>query len=156
VDAKDQLGGIYVRSGDQISNEDRILFQTVAHIVISDRLGSLEEQLSGRTKLRQPVPYFSPSKFTTSLRTSVTPRTDLIFYNGYGGFTPDGKEYVINIKEGNFTPAPWINVIANPNFGSIISESGQMYTWLENAHEFRLTPWNNDPITDLRGEAYYI
>ena len=156
VDAKDQLGGIYVRSGDQISNEDRILFQTVAHIVISDRLGSLEEQLSGRTKLRQPVPYFSPSKFTTSLRTSVTPRTDLIFYNGYGGFTPDGKEYVINIKEGNFTPAPWINVIANPNFGSIISESGQMYTWLENAHEFRLTPWSNDPITDLRGEAYYI
>ncbi len=55
-----------------------------------------------------------------------------------------------------FTPAPWINVLANPNFGSIITESGQMYTWIDNAHEFRLTPWNNDPVTDLKGEAFYL
>lgn len=156
IDAKDQLGGIFIRSADQISNEDRILFQSVAHVVISDRLGTLEEQITGRTKLKTTIPYFSPTKFTSSIKTSVAPPGDLLFFNGYGGFTKDGKEYIITTGAGNFTPAPWINMLANPQFGSIISESGQMYTWIDNAHEFRLTPWNNDPITDLKGEAYYL
>ena len=156
IDAKDQLGGIFIRSADQISNEDRILFQSVAHVVISDRLGTLEEQISGRTKLKTNIPYFSPSKFPSSTKSSIAPRTDLIFYNGHGGFTEDGKEYVITTSKGKFTPAPWINVLANNEFGSIVTESGQMYTWIENAHEFRLTPWSNDPVTDLKGETFYL
>lgn len=153
---KDQPGGIFVRSADQISNEDRILFQTVAHVVIADRLGTLEEQLNGRTKLKASIPYFSPSKFPSSLNTSVAIPEGLQFFNGHGGFSKDGKEYVIITTANQSTPAPWINVIANPNFGTIVSESGQSYTWVENAHEFRLTPWNNDPVADLRGEAFYI
>ena len=54
------------------------------------------------------------------------------------------------------TPAPWVNVLANPLFGTVISESGMAYTWAENAHEFRLTPWYNDPVSDRSGEAFYI
>ena len=54
------------------------------------------------------------------------------------------------------TPAPWVNVLANPYFGTVVSESGSAYTWVENCHEFRLTPWNNDPVTDATGEAFYI
>jgi len=54
------------------------------------------------------------------------------------------------------TPAPWVNVLANPHFGTVVSESGSAYTWVENCHEFRLTPWNNDPVTDATGEAFYI
>jgi cyclic beta-1,2-glucan synthetase len=154
-DLREQPGGIFVRSADQISNEDRILFQTVAHIVISDRAGSLEEQVTGRSKIKPSIPYFSPTKFTSTLKTSVSIPKDLQFFNGHGGFSEDGKEYVI-VTNMNTTPAPWINVLANRKFGSIVSESGQSYTWFENAHEFRLTPWNNDPVTDLRGEAYYI
>ena len=84
------------------------------------------------------------------------PPRDLIFFNGLGGFTKDGREYVISTAHGWETPAPWVNVLANPNFGSIISESGQAFTWSENAHEFRLTPWNNDPVSDSSGEAFYI
>ncbi|RYF91016.1 MAG: cyclic beta 1-2 glucan synthetase, partial [Chitinophagaceae bacterium] len=156
IDARDQLGGIYIRSADQISNEDRILFQTVAHVIISDKFGSLEDQINGRTKLKTTIPYFSPTKFTTSLNTSVKLPEGLQYFNGHGGFSKDGKEYVIITSPNKFTPAPWINVIANPNFGSIITESGQMYTWIDNAHEFRLTPWNNDPVTDLKGEAFYL
>jgi cyclic beta-1,2-glucan synthetase len=156
IDAKDQMGGIYIRSADQISNEDRILFQTVAHVIVSDRYGSLEEQINGRTKLKTNIPYFSPTKFTTTLNTSVILPSDLQYFNGHGGFSKDGKEYVIITSPGKFTPAPWINILANPNFGSIITESGQMYTWIDNAHEFRLTPWNNDPVTDLKGEAFYL
>ena len=151
-----QPGGIFIRSADQISNEDRILFQSAAHVIITDRLGSLEDQIAGRTKLKTTVPAFSPSKFSSSLDTTLPAPTDLQFFNGYGGFSKDGKEYVITTTATRSTPAPWINIVANPDFGSIISESGQSYTWIDNAHEFRLTPWNNDPITDLKGEAFYI
>ncbi len=81
---------------------------------------------------------------------------ELILHNGLGGFTPDGKEYVITSSKDHVTPAPWVNVLANPNFGSVVSESGMAYTWCENAHEFRLTPWHNDPVSDSSGEAFYL
>ncbi len=87
---------------------------------------------------------------------AAAPRSDLIFFNGMGGFTPDGREYIITITEREMTPTPWVNVLANSNFGTVISESGLAYTWSENAHEFRLTPWSNDPVSDSSGEAFYI
>ncbi len=80
----------------------------------------------------------------------------LLFYNGFGGFREEGDEYVITLPEGQMTPAPWVNILANPNFGTLVSECGQGYTWIENSHEFRLTPWNNDPVEDSSGEAFYI
>ena len=81
---------------------------------------------------------------------------ELIFQNGLGGFTPDGREYVISLGAGQNTPAPWVNVLANPSFGTVVSEGGSAYTWGENAHEFRLTPWSDDPVQDTTGEALYI
>ncbi len=78
------------------------------------------------------------------------------FDNGLGGFSDDGREYVIVLQDGMSTPAPWCNVIANPQFGTVVSESGPGYTWFENAHEFRLTPWANDPVSDTGGEAFYL
>jgi cellobiose phosphorylase len=80
----------------------------------------------------------------------------LILSNGLGGFTPDGAEYVITALAGEATPAPWANVLANPEFGTVVSESGAAYTWSENAHEFRLTPWHNDPVSDASGEACFL
>lgn len=153
---KEKPGGIFIRSAEQLSNEDRILFESVAHVIIADRFGTLEEQMNKRTKIKTAIPYFSPTKIYPPIYTTVEPRKDLQFFNGLGGFTADGKEYVITTTPENKTPAPWINVLANPGFGSIITESGQSYTWVENAHEIRLTPWNNDPITDLKGEAFYL
>jgi cellobiose phosphorylase len=79
-----------------------------------------------------------------------------MFYNGFGGFTPDGSEYVITIAPGQMTPAPLVNVLANPSFGTIVSESGCANTWSENAQEFLLTPWSNDPVSDSGGEAFYL
>ena len=84
------------------------------------------------------------------------PRQDLLFFNGLGAFTPDGREYVTTTAHGQVTPAPWVNVLANPQFGTVISESGRACTWSENAHEFRLTPWGNDPVSDSSGEAFYL
>ncbi len=153
---KEKPGGIFIRAAEQISNEDRSLFEAVAHVVIADKFGTLEEQMNRRVKIRTAIPFFSPVKTYPFINSSVEKRNDLQFFNGLGGFTADGKEYVITTTPENKTPAPWINVLANPHFGSIVTESGLSYTWVDNAHEIRLTPWNNDPVTDLRGEAFYL
>ncbi len=156
ANVKEQPGGIFIRSADQVSNEDRILFQTIARIVISGNNGTLEEQVNRRSKLKGIIPYFSPTRFHATVATAIEPAKDLLFFNGTGGFAKNGKEYVITTSPSKKTPAPWINVMANPHFGTIVSESGQSYTWVENAHEFRLTPWENDPVSDRAGEAYYL
>ena len=81
---------------------------------------------------------------------------ELLFDNGLGGFSPDGREYVIYLDGGQQPPAPWVNVIANPEFGFLVSESGSSTTWALNSGENRLTPWSNDPVTDPPGEVLYL
>ncbi len=156
-------GGIFVRPAEQISDEDRILVQSVARVIINDRRGTLGEQINrrGLAAARAPhlnVPRFKPTRTQRAdLPATGTPaRRDLLFDNGLGGFSPDGREYVITTAQNQATPAPWVNVLANAHFGSVISESGMAYTWSENAHEFRLTPWGDDPVSDASGEAFYL
>jgi cellobiose phosphorylase len=152
----DKPGGIFVRRLEQIPNEDRVLLQSVARIVLDDEKGSLAEQIEQRNVLEPLVPALVPTRSPTDeTAVPISPR-ELIFANGLGGFTRDGHEYVITLQPGQTTPAPWINVLANPWFGTVVSESGAGYSWLENSHEFRVTPWNNDPVQDTPGEAYYI
>ncbi len=86
----------------------------------------------------------------------LPPRPDLEFFNGLGGFSADGREYVTILGAGQWTPAPWINVIANPTFGFQVSESGSGYTWSLNSRENQLTPWSNDPVSDPPGETIYV
>jgi cellobiose phosphorylase len=154
----DRPGGIYVRSADQISNEDRILLQSVARAVFTDAQGTLAEQVKRRPAGEPSIPAFVASRGRASEPAPVVeaPRGDLVLFNGLGGFTADGREYVITTTREQATPAPWVNVLANAHFGSVISESGAAYTWHENAHEFRLTPWHNDSVSDASGEAYYL
>ena len=154
----DKPGGIFVRQIEQISNEDRVLIQTVARAIVKDSNGTLPEQLNRRTLREVRVALLSPTRSRTMESNSAPAqqRSDLVFFNGLGGFTSDGREYVISTAHKHVTPLPWVNVLANPYFGSVISENGLSYTWLENAHEFRLTPWHNDPVTDASGEAFYL
>jgi cyclic beta-1,2-glucan synthetase len=155
-DVKDRPGGVFIRSGEQVSQEDRILFQAVSRIILSDSQGTLEEQIKRRSKVKPVIPYFTPTKFYASQDSVLEPPRDLTFFNGIGGFSNDGSAYHIVTGSENPTPAPWCNILANPLFGTVVSESGQAYTWMENAHEYRITPWNNDSLTDLCGEAFYI
>jgi cyclic beta-1,2-glucan synthetase len=154
----DRPGGIFVRQAEQISGEDRILLQSVARAVIADCRGTLAEQLDQRKLLDIRVPRLLPSRRYRPEAPAVAglPGLDLQCFNGLGGFAADGREYVITLAPGQATPAPWANVLANPGFGTVISESGSAYTWSENAHEFRLTPWANDPVGDAGGEAIYL
>ncbi|MFH1468392.1 MAG: glucoamylase family protein [Pseudomonadota bacterium] len=162
----DQPGGVFVRFIENFPEEDRVLLQAVARIVIRDVNGPLVQQLE-RWKLATPTPREPLSipavraggeEPLSSMRASAptSPRDDLDFPNGLGGFTRDGREYIIDLLPGRHTPAPWVNVIANPRLGTVVSESGSACTWYGNAQLFRLTPWNNDPVGDPSGEIFLV
>jgi cyclic beta-1,2-glucan synthetase len=154
----DRPGGIFLRHAEQISNEDRILIQSVARAIITDSRGTLAGQINRRVPAEVRIPRLVPTRTHRPETPSVAelPREALILFNGIGGFTPDGREYVIAPAAGRATPAPWVNVLANPHFGTVVSESGMAYTWSENAHLFRLTPWHNDPVGESSGETLYL
>jgi cellobiose phosphorylase len=153
----DKPGGVFVRRGEQMSEEDRALLQTVARVVLLDEAGTLIEQLERRGRKEALVPALRPVRRPPEPAPAAeVSRRDLAFFNGLGGFSRDGREYITILGPGKTTPAPWVNVIANAQFGTVVSESGSAYTWAENSHEFRLTPWTNDPVTDTSGEALYI
>jgi cellobiose phosphorylase len=170
----DRPGGIFVRPAQQIAQEDRILMQAVARVILSDARGSLAEQLNRRAPVvtlppplvPAPEPFAAEAEEAMAAPTEATPPDDpwpfdavaseRLLGNGLGGFSPDGREYIVDLEPGRTTPAPWSNVLANAQFGCVLSESSLGYTWGENAHEYRLTPWHNDPVGDTVGEACYL
>ncbi|MGY0633058.1 GH36-type glycosyl hydrolase domain-containing protein [Luteimonas sp. A478] len=174
----DRPGGIFARSAHQLPQEDRILLQSVARVIVSDAHGTLAEQVAHRPPQEVVMPPLQPlltqydlMPMPTADEHAITGRGGdtaldpwpfdpgtgpLREGNGIGAFSADGREYVIDLQPGGNTPAPWSNVLANPQFGCVVSESGTGYTWAENAHEFRLTPWHNDPVGDSNGEAFYL
>jgi cellobiose phosphorylase len=152
----DRPGGVFVRRAEELSEEDRVLFQTVARVVLTDSAETLLEQLERRVPVERLPGHLEPSLQPPAEPAHPLAVRERIFCNGLGGFTPDGREYVVTLEPGQSTPAPWVNVIASRHIGTVVSESGSAYTWVENAHEFRLTTWHNDPLSDSGGEALYI
>jgi cyclic beta-1,2-glucan synthetase len=152
----DVRGGIFLLRADLISPRERALLQAVARAVLLSRRGSLAEQVT-RSQRTETVTSSPPRAPRPAKRMDLPlPQLELESPNGLGGFAQKGREYVTVLNEGVRTPAPWINVIANPSFGFLVSESGSGHTWSLNSSENQLTPWSNDPVTDPPGEAIYI
>jgi cyclic beta-1,2-glucan synthetase len=149
-------GKIFLLRGDLVSPQTRAQLQSVARVVLLSRRGTLAEQIT-RSQHREPVvpPLQRPIRSSKYVDVPL-PLQSLQFSNGFGGFAENGREYVTVLGEGLRTPEPWINVIANPSFGFIVSESGSGFTWSLNSHENQLTPWSNDHVVDTPGEAIYI
>jgi cyclic beta-1,2-glucan synthetase len=136
---------------------DRILLHTVARVCIVTERGTLEEHLSRPAIERELPAPFIPSRPSYADLEPSAPVDELRFFNGLGGFSQNGREYVTILGEGQWSPAPWLNVIANSaNFGFQVSESGASCTWSVNSHENRLTPWSNDAVCDPSGEVIYL
>ncbi|WP_296257312.1 MULTISPECIES: GH36-type glycosyl hydrolase domain-containing protein [unclassified Pseudomonas] len=157
----DRPGGVFVRQTQQMSGEDRTLVLSVARLVFNDELGTLSEQLHRRRRSPVHAPFVAsrasfPELRRPDPRPARPPSTALLLNNAYGGFSEDGSEYVITGLASQPTPAPWVNVLANAHLGTVLSQAGSAYTWAENAHEYRLTPWHNDPVTDRGSEAIYL
>ncbi len=153
----DKPGGIFFCRTEELSEDERILLQTVARVILSDTTETLIQLAERRISNKRVSDLLNPQLLPVHESQNLSFMTrERIFYNGVGGFTPDGREYIITLEPGQNTPMPWVNVIASPHIGTVISECGGAYTWVENAHEFRLTTWHNDPISDSSGEALYI
>ena len=156
-----QRGGVFVLRSDQLDEHSRTLLLTAARAIVGGDAGSLSEQVArlsqAPTRLPALVPTLSAEEAEAAEPTPALERpTDLLFDNGLGGFGTDGREYVVYLESGLWSPAPWVNVVANPGFGFLISEAGSGFTWAGNSGENRLTPWRNDPVMDQPGEALYL
>lgn len=174
ADWLNQRGGIYILYRDQMGDGERILLQTAARVLLKGENGSLSNQMPGYSVPVHHLPEFVATRQAEAASSAARPPQtfplkemgDLKFHNGYGGFSADGREYVIDwhaashdragLPSSKTTPAPWVNVIGYPEFGFMVSEAGSQCTWAINSGENRLTPWSNDPVRDPTGEALYL
>ncbi len=148
-------GEVFVLNGQLLTSDDRTTLQSAARAVLLSHHGTLADQLA-----RRPPGGPTPKARTRPVAAGQTdgrhPRPEREFYNGLGGFAADGAEYVVMLGEGQWTPTPWVNVVANAHFGFCVSEAGSAYSWAENSRENQLTPWSNDPVADRPGEVLYV
>lgn len=150
--------GIFLLRADLLTEADQALLMAAARVVLDGRNGPLAKQLEPISRTPVYLPAFTPSLDGAGdpVMPPVSRPDGLLFDNGYGGFSPDGHEYLIYRTADQIPPAPWSNVIANADFGFTITESGGGYTWAGNSSENRLTAWRNDPVTDMPSEAVYL
>ncbi|QDK38461.1 GH36-type glycosyl hydrolase domain-containing protein [Bdellovibrio sp. NC01] len=152
-----QRGGIFVIKLDTLPREDHLLIQAMARVVFSPDNGSLREQLGRKIPTESHPPEFTPTQSPREEALIKLTLPALEYFNGLGGFTKNGKEYVIALRPDQWTPAPWINVIANAHdFGFQVSETGSGFTWAVNSRENRITGWSNDPVSDSPSEIIYL
>jgi cellobiose phosphorylase len=155
-------GGIFLLDAANVPADDAVLLAAAARVVLGGGRGSLAVQLN-RTSAAAPLPpRLSPRSIRAASSAQPAKQSDgLSFWNGVGGFTHDGREYVI-VVDGTASggpalpPAPWTNVLANPEFGCLVTEAGLGYSWSGNSQMNRLTPWSNDPTADSPGEVIYL
>jgi cyclic beta-1,2-glucan synthetase len=156
---KHRPGGAYLLRGDGMTEGERILLASVARAVVSGERGTLAQQLAGLVpEWPEPadlVPSHAGGSSSSAEPTELTVPS-LALSNGFGGFTEGGREYAIVLEGDQETPLPWVNVIANPTFGTVVTASGSAHTWSVNSRENRLTPFANDPVTDPTSEALFV
>jgi cyclic beta-1,2-glucan synthetase len=149
-------GSAFLLRADLMPASSRDLMLTAARAVLIARRGMLRDQLA-QLREADPPPRRRPQSINEAKRdTAVRATPPLEFFNGLGGFAAEGREYVVMLGEGQWTPAPWINVVANSEFGFLVSSDGSGSTWSLNAQQNQLTPWSNDPVSNAPAEAIYI
>ncbi|MEX2562886.1 MAG: glucoamylase family protein [Nitriliruptoraceae bacterium] len=149
-------GKVYLLRDERLSREDREVLRASARVEIRPAAGSVSQHVARTIELASEQFDKPTEKARPTYPRTRASRPTLEMFNGIGGFDGDGKEYVVVLGPGQVTPSPWINVIANPDFGFQASALGSGYTWSENSRENKLTPWSNDPVTDPPGEVLYV
>jgi len=157
-DMQDKPGGVFLRQSANIEEHDRILLMAAARIVLYGDKGTIADQIKVEMEkgdLPEPFMPSLPTYPAEDFRIPPMPK-DIMFFNGLGGFLKNGKEYWIRLYENQNTPMPWVNIIANQQYGFLVTERGSGYTWAYNSRENKITPWSNDPIIDPAGEILYL
>jgi cyclic beta-1,2-glucan synthetase len=149
-------GSAFVLRADVMPSESRALLQSCARAVLRGGQGTLAEQIN-RARERKPGKR-PPSRraYPQDVPEAPLPKPAIEFFNGLGGFVNAGREYLTVLEGTQRTPAPWINVIANPGFGFQVSTDGGGFTWSVNSQQNQITPWSNDATADPCGEVLYV
>ena len=150
-----QRGGVYLCDWHAMPEAHVDLLLAASRVVLSGSRGSLQQQLAIASKVPEQ-PEFVRTGNSAEEPSVPLPFLELPYFNGLGGFSKDGREYAVYLAPGGKTPAPWANVMANANFGTLVTESGLGFTWRGNSQTNRLTPWHNDPVTDPQSEVIYL
>lgn len=157
IPSGDTRGAVFVLRTDLVSPEVRGLLHTCARAVLHGNRGSLAGQIK-RARDLNPASAPPLRKLSPPAAAPEKPlaRPELEFFNGLGGFTNNGHEYLTILEGNDRTPAPWLNIVSNPSFGFQVSTDGSGFTWSVNSQQNQLTPWSNDPVCDGPGEAIYV
>lgn len=149
-------GGVFILRCDLMPEKDVAYIKAVARVsLVADE--PLKEQINRKVPGETELPAMTFNGLLTQDPVAKAQALKLDFFNTLGGFSPDGREYVIALQAGKWTPAPWLNVIGNKRgFGFQVSETGSGFTWAINSQANRLTPWSNDPVSDPPGEMIYL
>ena len=147
-------GAIFVLRANLVSPGVTGLLMACARAVFSGKRGSLSEQLARAAEPALPAAPVARALAPVVVRGMPKPALEL--WNGFGGFAESGRDYVTILENGASTPAPWMNVISNPDFGFMVSAEGSGSTWSGNSQQNHLTPWSNDPVSDAPGEVIYL
>lgn len=158
-DVMNRQKDVFILNTNTMLQGDMTLLYAVSRMVFKGNLGTMEEQMMIATsKISEKLLKLPEGErlIPNLTEPSSVDENDLQFFNGLGGFSKDGSDYVIHLEQDKTTPAPWANVIANPDFGFLVTESGSGYTWGTNSREFKLSPWSNDQVSDTPGEVIYL
>lgn len=148
-------GRAYLLDWHALDANEQSLLLHCARVALGSHRGPLQRQLIGAVETAQ-TPGFIAALPPAAYPAVPLPAVVLMHQNGTGGFTQNGKEYVIDLSPEASTPVPWCNVIANPEFGTLVTDAGMGFTWAANSQMNRLTPWHNDPVTDRQSEVIYL
>lgn len=152
----ESTGKIFLLNWDQMPADDILVILASARVHLIAARGNLRQQLVSPVHSPKPGGQLTINRQIKEESSKPLPFLQLSHFNGLGGFTCDGKEYVINLETYDNTPAPWVNIIANPQFGTIVTESGLGCSWYGNSQTNRLTPWSNDALVNPMSDVIYL
>ncbi len=156
-DLLNKAGGVYVKRADIMPEADCILLSSVSRVILIGGRGNLAAQLDRQIPGPESGVRLVETAATPAQRSRPSsPPASYPYRTPRSTFSADGHEYLITLDAGEWTPLPWTNVIANPRFGCMVTESSMGSSWAENSRQNRLTPWSNDPVSDPPAEAIYI
>lgn len=154
---KDINTGIFILNKDEMLKEDLDVIEFKSRIIIDAKNGGIETYLKDLEEAEKNIEQVKKDKIT-NLETEIYPlkKEELLYDNSYGGFSPDGREYLIYKNNENLLPSVWSNIISNRFFGTVVTDNLGGYTWSKNSRLNRLTAWNNDRVVDFPSEIFYI
>ena len=151
-------GGIFFL--ENLSEEESYFLECRANLSIDASYSSLyryikelEEEYVDQIKEMPKEEQVKIVEETTPIQEKLE---NLKYLNEYGGFSEEGKEYCIRVNKEEKLPTVWSHILANEQFGTLVTESMGGYTWYKNSRLNRITTWHNHPVTDIPSEAIYL